>query len=70
MHRPKRTGCPKIPHAYRAYELSGDGRILGRLDLPSCLSDHIAKEQARRQLDGRIIELWDGACLIERFEPS
>lgn len=57
------------PHAYRIYELSEDGRIISRLDLPNCFDDAIAKKQTLRLLDGHTLELWDGACLIERLIP-
>jgi hypothetical protein len=56
-------------HAYRAYELSEDGHVISRRDLPYYLNDETAKTHARQLVDGHTIELWDGALLIERFEP-
>jgi len=53
---------------YQAYQIGDDGHIVGRIDL-CCLDDASAKELARQLVRGRPIELWDGACLIKRFEP-
>jgi hypothetical protein len=56
-------------HAYRAYEIGKDGHVVSRVDL-LCMNDEVAKEQAQALADCRQIELWDGACLVARFEPQ
>jgi hypothetical protein len=56
-------------HAYRAYVVGKDGQIIGRRDLLSCQDDEAAKAYVERLVDGHAVELWDGACLLARFEP-
>jgi hypothetical protein len=62
-------GQPMQEHAYRVFEISEDGHVQNRRDLYNCLSDEDAKRSAMRMVDGHILELCDGACLLERFEP-
>ncbi|WP_213290206.1 hypothetical protein [Bradyrhizobium sp. sGM-13] len=58
-------------HAYRAFEIGDDGRVIARRDLISCFNDEDARQRAEQLvINGRAVELWDGQCLIERFEPS
>jgi len=54
-------------HAYRAFQIGTDGHVLFRVDL-FCESDDEAKDRARQLMDGHAIELWDGACLLTKFE--
>lgn len=42
---------------YRAYIMGHDGHILRAVEL-HCKDDEDAKEQARRQVDGHDVELW------------
>ena len=56
-------------HAYRAFEVGTDGHVVGRVDL-FCANDDEAKERAKQLVDGHVVELWDGACLLNRFEPT
>ena len=56
-------------HAYRAYEIGDDGHVIGRTAL-LCLCDETALERAQRLVKDKPIELWDGACLLARFEPQ
>ena len=54
---------------YRAYAIGPDNRIVSRFDL-LCEDDDDAKERARQLVEGQTIELWRGATLLARFEPS
>jgi hypothetical protein len=54
---------------YRAYVLGEDDHIVDRVDL-TCLDDETAKEHAKRLVDHLAIELWDGARMIAKFEPT
>jgi hypothetical protein len=56
-------------HAYRAFEIGEDGHVIGRADLRFCRNDTAAKVFAKRLVDDRPIEVWDGARLLARFEP-
>jgi hypothetical protein len=56
-------------HAYRLFEIGENGHIVDRYDLPNCINDDDARRRARQLLDGHAIEVWDGACLIDRVEP-
>jgi hypothetical protein len=55
-------------HNYRAYVIGLDGHVAMRIDL-SCQSDGDARERTRELVDGHAVELWDGARMIQRFEP-
>ena len=54
---------------YRAFVIGSDGHVTFRIDL-FCFSEDDAKKRAKQLEDGRAVELWDGSCMIERFEPD
>jgi hypothetical protein len=56
--------------AYRAFEIGKDGHFAGRIDLRYCPNDEAAKQWAKRLVDVKAIELWDGSRRIARFEPK
>jgi hypothetical protein len=64
-----KPGGKPMEHSYRAYEIAADGHIMNRRELLNCLSDEDARRDAKKLLGHCVIELWDGACLLERFEP-
>lgn len=53
-------------HAYRAYLIGSDGKIVHRQDL-ECNDEEAAKQQAQLLVDGLDVELWDGARKIITF---
>ena len=55
-------------HNYRAYVIGTDGHIAMRFDL-SCQSEDDARERTSELVDGHAVELWDGARMIQRFDP-
>jgi hypothetical protein len=57
-------------HAYRVYEIGEDGHVRSRRDLAVCINDDIARAWAKQLVEGHPLELWDGACLLARFEPK
>jgi hypothetical protein len=56
-------------HAYRAYMISLDGRIVHRVDI-ECDDDEAAKERAKLLVNGHDVELWDGARKIAEFKAA
>ena len=56
-------------HNYRAFIIGSDGHVTFRIDL-FCSSEADAKKRTKQLVDGRAVELWDGSCMIERFEPD
>ena len=56
-------------HAYRAVQVGDDGHVFLRTDL-FCDNDEDAKERARQLVDGHAVQLWDGACMLAKFEPD
>ena len=57
-----------MPH-YRAYTVGDDGSFIACIDL-LCDNDEAAIEEAKRLLDGRAIELWQGERRVVRMEGS
>ena len=55
-------------HAYRAYVVDPDDRILKRIDL-ICEHDDDAKERAKQLERGHAVELWDMRRKIATFQP-
>jgi hypothetical protein len=53
---------------YRAYVIGIDGRFLRAIELV-CPDDEVAKEYAKRLVDGHDIELWQEDRKIETFRP-
>src|SRR5689334_17324890 len=56
-------------HAYRALQVGENGHVVLRIDL-FCDKDEDAEERARQLVDGHAVELWDGACMLAKFEPT
>jgi hypothetical protein len=56
-------------HGYRAYIMGSDGHIADRIDL-FCVDDREARERAKKFVDGRAVELWDGARKVDKFDPT
>jgi hypothetical protein len=54
---------------YRAYIIGIDGRFLRAVELV-CPDDEVAKEYARRLVDGHDIELWQEDRKIETFKHT
>ena len=54
-------------HAFRAYLVGFDGHIVKRFDL-ECDDEEVAKERAKRLVDGHDVELWDGPRKIAIFK--
>ncbi|GJE46830.1 hypothetical protein [Methylobacterium soli] len=57
------------PSRYRAFILDADQTVLRIEHLPA-QDDDAALELARKLLDGRPIELWDGLRFIEHLDPG
>jgi hypothetical protein len=54
---------------YRAYLIGIDGHFLRAVELV-CPDDEIAKEYAKRLVDGHDVELWQGERKIETFKHA
>ena len=53
---------------FRAYIIDGAGHITLRVDI--VVEDEAeAREKAKLLVDGRAVELWEGATRLDRFEP-
>ncbi|OSJ35151.1 hypothetical protein CT676_41850 [Bradyrhizobium sp. MOS001] len=53
---------------FRAYIIDGAGHITLRVDI--VVEDEAeARERAKLLVDGRAVELWEGATRLDRFEP-
>jgi hypothetical protein len=50
--------------AYRVYIIGRDGHVAGPAPVADCQDDREAVEKAEQYLDGRSIEVWDGARLV------
>jgi hypothetical protein len=55
--------------AYRIYTLDDDGHIVGPPAVIDCPDDQAAIQEAKRTLDGKVIELWDGPRQIAKLAP-
>ncbi|OSJ36786.1 hypothetical protein BSZ19_02485 [Bradyrhizobium japonicum] len=53
---------------FRAYVIDGEGHIALRIDL-EVQDEAEARERAKLLVDGRAVELWEGATRLDRFEP-
>jgi hypothetical protein len=51
---------------FRAYTIGDDGRIQKRFDL-TATDEPVAREQAKRLVDGHDVELWLGTKRIATF---
>lgn len=56
--------------AYRLYQLRPDGRIEAPADIIECDSDEEVIAQARAMINGRDIEIWDGARVVMRVPTN
>ena len=67
----KKRQTPEVEMAtdFRAFVIGPDGHVTNRIDLV-CDSEDEARERAAQLVDGRAIELWEGARRIARFEPK
>ena len=52
---------------YRIYVMSKGNHIAGAPRVVSCATDDEAIENAKRHLDGRDLEVWEGARLVRRI---
>ena len=55
---------------YRFYELEHSNRVAGPPTELECASDHEAIAEAKKLLDGRALEVWQGARVVTRLQPS
>jgi hypothetical protein len=58
-----------MPH-YRIYVTTTDGHITAPAALIECDNDQEAIGKAKQFVNGRAVELWEGARLIMRFPAS
>jgi hypothetical protein len=54
---------------YRIYTLRDDGHISSPADVIKCPDDQTALEEAKLVLNGKVIEVWDGARPVARLDP-
>jgi hypothetical protein len=54
--------------SYRIYTMSAGNHIRRPPKIVECNSDQEAIEQAKQQLDGHDIEVWDGARPVTRLQ--
>ncbi len=52
---------------YRVYSLDYDGHISRPAQIIHCIDDAQAIEQTLQLMDGKDLELWDGARQVARF---
>jgi hypothetical protein len=55
---------------YRIYTVSDRNKIAEPLEIATCGSDEEAIGQAKQLLDGRELEVWQGARQVIRLRPS
>jgi hypothetical protein len=60
---------PVMPH-YRIYVTTTDGHITAPATLIECDNDQEAIGKAKQFVNGRDVELWEGARFIVRFPAS
>jgi hypothetical protein len=58
-----------MPH-YRVYVTTIDGHITAPATLIACDNDQEAIGKAKQFVNGRAVELWEGARFIVRFPAS
>jgi len=54
---------------YRAYTVGGDGHFIG-FEAFVCADDSEAIAQAKRLIDGRAVELWNGPRFVIKLEAD
>ena len=52
------------------YIIGHDGDVAGPAPVVDCQDDQEAGEEAKQYLDGRAIEVWDGARLVAHLHPT
>jgi hypothetical protein len=55
---------------YRIYTMSNDNKIAGPPRLVTCSDDQEAIGLAKQLLDGRDVELWQGARVVTRLRHA
>jgi len=56
-------------HEYRFFLIDQNGRIAGPATILECLDDRAAVAQAQQHLNGRAVEVWNGARMVVRLDP-
>jgi hypothetical protein len=54
---------------YRIFVIGRNGRITGPATILECPDDQAAVDQAQQHLNGRAVEVWNGARMIVRLDP-
>ena len=54
---------------YRAYLIARDGHHIKAVDL-ECVDDDAARKRAEQMADGSIVELWEHARRIAKFDSK
>jgi hypothetical protein len=54
---------------YRLYVIDPDAHITVPPTLADCPDDDLAIAKAKQYLDGKAIEVWEGARIVTRLEP-
>jgi hypothetical protein len=55
---------------YRIYTVKPDGHLSGPPQVVECPSDQDAVKEAKRFLDGHLIEIWEGTRVVFRIDPA
>jgi hypothetical protein len=55
---------------YRVYTLTDDGHILGPPHVFDCPNDEDATQKAVQLINGRDVELWEGARFVTRIRST
>jgi hypothetical protein len=55
---------------YRVYFITSAGHVAGPPEVIASNSDQEAVERAKQLLDGRDIEIWQGARVVTRLRPD
>jgi hypothetical protein len=55
---------------YRFYKIAKDGHIAGPPAAQDLPNDSAALEEAKRQVDGHAIEIWQGARIVAHLDPT
>ena len=55
---------------YRVFLIDQNGRIAEPAQILECADDKAAVEQARQYLDGRAVEVWNGARRVVHLDPT
>jgi len=56
-------------HEYRIFTFDENGRIAGPATILECIDGQAAVAQAQQQLNGRALEIWNGARMVVRLDP-